>query len=364
MKAPGQYILTLNGGSSSIKFALFTAAGAFSRVMEGAIDRIGSPNSAFTVKGPAGADKISQPVKALDHTAAIGILMGWIGEQAARFPLAGVGHRIVHGGPDYITPQLLTPAMLADLRALTSFDPQHLPEEIGLAEAMQRRFADLRQVACFDTAFHNDMPRLAKLTALPRKYEAQGLRRYGFHGLSYVFLMGELVRLEGTEVAKGRIILAHLGNGASLAAVRDGKPVDTSMSFTPASGVMMGTRTGDVDPGLASWLARTQNTSSAEFDQIVNFQSGLLGMSETSAIWKPCWQRRRRMCARRRPLRCSVIRSRNASEPVRLRLAGWINWCSPAASASMHPLSVLGYAKDWRFLALKLTNSVTPPMPP
>jgi acetate kinase len=169
------------------------------------------------------------------------------------------------------------------LRQLKPFDPEHLPEEIQLTEAFHRRFPELPQVACFDTAFHHDLPRVARLLPIPRRYEAQGVRRYGFHGLSYAFLMGELARLAGAEAAQGRVILAHLGNGASLAAVHYGKPVDTSMSFTPTAGVPMSTRSGDLDPGLLWYLARTENMSAKQFNEMVNFQSGLLGVSETSS---------------------------------------------------------------------------------
>jgi acetate kinase len=173
--------------------------------------------------------------------------------------------------------------MVQELRQLSPFDPEHLPEEILLTEAFHRRFPDLPQVACFDTAFHHDLPRVARLLPIPRRYEAQGVRRYGFHGLSYAFLMGELARLAGSDAAQGRVILAHLGNGASLAAVRDGKPVDTSMSFTPTAGLPMSTRSGDLDPGLVWYLARTENMSAKQFNEMVNFQSGLLGVSETSS---------------------------------------------------------------------------------
>jgi acetate kinase len=173
--------------------------------------------------------------------------------------------------------------MVEELRRLSSFDPEHLPEEILLTEAFHRRFPDLPQVACFDTAFHHDLPRVAQLLPIPRRYEAQGVRRYGFHGLSYAFLMEELARLAGTEAARGRVILAHLGNGASLAAVRDGKSMDTSMGFTPTGGVPMSTRSGDLDPGLVWYLARTEGLEAKGFNEMVNFQSGLLGMSETSS---------------------------------------------------------------------------------
>ena len=166
---------------------------------------------------------------------------------------------------------------------LVQVDPEHLPEEILLTEAFHHRFPDLPQVACFDTAFHHDLPQVARLLPIPRRYEAKGVRRYGFHGLSYAFLMGELARLGGDEAARGRVILAHLGNGASLAAVHNGKPVDTSMSFTPAAGVPMSTRSGDLDPGLLWYLARAEKMSAKQFNEMVNFHSGLLGMSETSS---------------------------------------------------------------------------------
>jgi acetate kinase len=197
--------------------------------------------------------------------------------------LSAVGHRVVHGGPKYSQPQRITAEMVEDLHQLSPFDPDHLPEEILLTEAFHRRFPDLPQVACFDTAFHHDMPRVAQLLPIPRRYEAQGVRRYGFHGLSYAFLMGELTRLAGTKAGNGRVILGHLGNGASLAAVHRGKSVDTSMSFTPTAGVPMSTRSGDLDPGLGWYLARADGIDAKRFNEMVNFQSGLLGVSEISS---------------------------------------------------------------------------------
>jgi acetate kinase len=235
------------------------------------------------VKGLNQTDNFSRLVTAPDHTVAVGILMDWIEERIRRGELTAVGHRVVHGGPKYSKPQRITAEMVEELRQLSPFDPEHLPEEILLTEAFHRRFPGLPQVACFDTAFHHDLPRVARLLPIPRRYEEQGVRRYGFHGLSYAFLMGELTRLAGTEVAQGRVILAHLGNGASLAAVHNGKSMDTSMSFTPAAGVPMSTRSGDLDPGLVWYLASTEKMSAKQFNEMVNFQSGLLGVSETSS---------------------------------------------------------------------------------
>ena len=283
LNKPNLRLLTINGGSSSIKFALFEAGDSLRRILEGALERIGLPEATLRVKGVDPADTFSRSVTAPDHSVAVGLLMDWIAKRIGRTSLAAVGHRVVHGGPTYSAPQVITAEMVGELRRLSPFDPEHLPEEILLTEAFQRRFPDLPQVACFDTAFHHDLPRVAQLLPIPRRYEAQGVRRYGFHGLSYSFLMGELARLAGSEAALGRVILAHLGNGASLAAVCDGKPVDTSMGFTPAAGVPMSTRSGDLDPGLVWYLAHTEKMSAKQFNAMVNSQSGLLGVSGTSS---------------------------------------------------------------------------------
>ncbi len=283
MKPANPRILTINGGSSSIKFALFEAGDSLRRILEGEIERIGLPEATLRVKGLNQADNFSRSLSAPGHTVALGALMDWIEERRGRDALTAVGHRVVHGGPKYSKPQRITAEMVEELLRLSAFDPEHLPEEILLTEAFHRRFPDLPQVACFDTAFHHDLPRVARLLPIPRRYEAQGVRRYGFHGLSYAFLMEELARLAGTEAAQGRVILAHLGNGASLAAVHRGKSVDTSMSFTPTAGVPMSTRSGDLDPGLVWYLARTEGLDAKRFNAMVNFQSGLLGVSETSS---------------------------------------------------------------------------------
>jgi len=283
MKPANPRILTINGGSSSIKFALFEAGDSLRRILEGAIERIGRPESTLRVKGLNQADNFSRSVTAPEHTAAVGTLMDWIEEHLGRGTLTAVGHRVVHGGPKYSEPKRITRELIEELHRLSPFDPEHLPEEILLTGAFHRRFPDLPQVACFDTAFHHDLPRVAQLLSIPRRYQAQGLRRYGFHGLSYAFLMEELARLAGPQAARGRVILAHLGNGASLAAVHDGKPVDTSMGFTPTAGLPMSTRSGDLDPGLIWYLARSEGLDAKQFNEMVNFQSGLLGVSETSS---------------------------------------------------------------------------------
>ena len=278
-----QQVLAINGGSSSIKFAVFEATTSARRILSGGIEGIGLSDATFRSKGAAVVDCFSHAVAVPDHAAAVGILIDWIEKSAACGALAGVGHRVVQGGPHYSEPQRISSEMIAELRRLTPFDPEHLPEELLLTEAFHDRFPNLPQVACFDTTFHRELPCVARTLPIPRRYKAAGVRRYGFHGLSYTFLMDELARLGDPAATEGRVILAHLGSGASLAAVRDGRSIDTSMGFTPNSGVPMSTRSGDLDPGLALYLARTEKMSAAQFDVMVNSQSGLLGISETSA---------------------------------------------------------------------------------
>jgi acetate kinase len=276
-------ILTVNGGSSSIKFALFEADGAPRRILKGHIEGIGRGEGNFKVKGLDSADNFSRPILVRDHGVAVNALMDWMKERIESGTLAAIGHRLVHGGPTYWEPQCITPEMIKELRRLSPFDPEHLPEEILLTEAFQRRFPDAQQVACFDTAFHHDLPRMARLLPLPRRYEKMGIRRYGFHGLSCAYLLEELARVADPETANGRVILAHLGNGASMTATRAGKSIDTTMGFTPAAGLPMSTRSGDLDPGLVWFLSKSEHLDARQWNELVNSQSGLLGISETSS---------------------------------------------------------------------------------
>jgi acetate kinase len=275
--------LAINGGSSSIKFAVFrTGEERPQSVLRGEIDRIGQKEGTLQVIASNDRDSRTQSITAPDHASANLLLMQWIEENGGD-TLAAVGHRLVHGGPKYSAPEQVNDRLIQDLQQLSPFDSEHLPAELRLIEAVQGRFPDVLQVACFDTAFHWNMPRVARLLPLPRRYEAKGIRRYGFHGLSYAYLMEELARVAGAKVANGKVILAHLGSGASLAAVSEGTSMDTSMSFTPNSGVPMSTRSGDLDPGLVWYLARTEEMSTRQFNEMVSFHSGLLGISETSA---------------------------------------------------------------------------------
>jgi acetate kinase len=275
-------VLTINGGSSSIRFAIFEANQPPRRLLQGKLERIGSDDASLSVDGAGGSAPTHMKTELKGPGAAIDFLLDWLESQALFKTLGGVGHRVVHGML-HTEPERVTPALLNELKSIIPFDPEHMPREIELIEALQRRHSQLPQVVCFDTAFHRSMPRVATQLAIPRRYAAKGIQRYGFHGLSYTFLMRELVRLGDPAAARGRVILAHLGSGASLAAVRDGRCIDTSMGFTPTAGLPMGTRSGDLDPGLVSYLALTESMTAMQFQTLVNHESGLLGISETSA---------------------------------------------------------------------------------
>ena len=283
MSGADQTILVLNGGSSSIKFAVFAVEPSLRLTINGQIERIGTSDGIFSTQLGEHQAPINRQVGAVDYAGAIELLIAWINEKNIDDALIAVGHRIVHGGPRFHAPQRRTPALTAELLQLSPLDRLHMPGEISLANALQQRFPTVPQIACFDTAFHHDLPRVAQLLPIPREHAARGVRRYGFHGLSYEFLMSELLRTDGAAAADGRIIMAHLGNGASLAAASGGRPIDTSMGFTPTAGVMMGTRSGDLDPGLVEYLARAAGMDAKAFDEMANFKSGLLGVSETSA---------------------------------------------------------------------------------
>ncbi len=253
-----QLILVLNAGSSSLKFAVYADE---VRLDRGVIERL-EPGDAR---------------RALDE------VLRRIDGHGGLANVAAVGHRLVHGGGSFTAPTRLDDAALGALDALAPLDPDHLPAELAIVRAVRERAPTLLQVGCFDTAFHETLPRVARLLGIPRRFEAEGVRRYGFHGLSYQFLLDELRRGAGDDVAGGRLELAHLGSGSSLAAVREGRCVDTSMSFTPNSGIVMGTRCGDLDAGLATYLLRRHGLAPDALDRLLSKESGLLGVSGVSA---------------------------------------------------------------------------------
>ena len=282
----GRSILTVNAGSSSLRFALFGAGAPPRRLLSGTVDRTGLAGTTLKVVEADGRRHDVRDVevtRATDHHGTAAGLIEWLDMRFARGSFAAVGHRVVHGGPSYGDSQLVTPELVDELRRLVPFAPNHMPAAVGLIEAFALHYPGVPQIACFDTAFHHDLPAVARALPIPRRYAAKGIRRYGFHGLSYAYLLEELARIAGPAAADGRVILAHLGNGASLAAVRGGRCVDTSMGFTPTGGLMMGTRSGDLDPGLLTHLVREEGLTADGLEDLTGRQSGLLGVSETSS---------------------------------------------------------------------------------
>jgi acetate kinase len=275
-------ILSINGGSSSIKFSLYRIKEPLEQLYNGEIENIGSKKSTLNFNNNTDQQKNSFDIEATNHDEAANHLIDWLEKQEHFDSVKAIGHRIVHG-MKHTKPELINDDLLNELKKISAFDPEHLPEEIKLIEVFKKRHPALKQIACFDTSFHTSMPVVAKLLSIPRRYYEMGIQRYGFHGISYSYLLEELKRIAGEETSKGRIILAHLGSGASLAAVKDEKSIDTSMGFTPTSGLPMGTRTGDLGPGVAWYLMQHEKLTPKEFNHLINHESGLLGISETNS---------------------------------------------------------------------------------
>lgn len=276
-----QQILAFNGGSSTLRIAVFTRAGPPGAALRSKVEGIGTAQAILHLSDQADGRK-TQPIAAADHASAVEQVVRQLASAGQVTNVAGVGHRIVQGR-SHVEPQRITPALLSELRASAPLAPEHLTAELAVINAALERFPGVPQLACFDTSFHRTMPRVATLLPIPRRLQADGVQRYGYHGLSYQYLLTALEQLGDPTARSGRVILAHLGNGASITAVRDGRSVDTSMALTPAAGLMMGTRTGDVDPGLLYFLSTHHGMSAAEIHRMANHASGLLGVSETSA---------------------------------------------------------------------------------
>jgi acetate kinase len=276
-------ILTLNAGSSSLKFALFNAVGEMQATVRGELEQKGD-DAHFVARDASGhvlADK-SWP---LDGGASLpnglGRVLDFMEAHLGDTALIAVGHRVVHGGSHHTAPEAVTPALIAALEALTPLDPLHMPANLAPMRSVAAARPSLKQVACFDTAFHHDMPSVASRFALPRALEAEGVRRYGFHGLSYEYIAGRLAK-QSPVLAKGRVIAAHLGSGASLCAMHDGRSIDTTTGFSALDGLMMATRCGILDPGVILYLGR-QGHSFADIEDMLYRRSGLLGVSGLSA---------------------------------------------------------------------------------
>ncbi|HTR60545.1 MAG TPA: acetate/propionate family kinase, partial [Candidatus Binataceae bacterium] len=295
-------ILCINRGSSSLKFSLYRLGAKEDLIASGEVDRIGMPGCSIRVKDGAGKLLREGPYDSSDNHEIFGAIFAGLREYGLPAPVA-VGHRIVHGGPHHVAPERVTSKLVAALREIVPFAPLHLPSAIAAIEAIAARFPGLPQVTCFDTAFHHTMPETAARFPLASDLWNEGVRRYGFHGLSYEYIVDAL-----GKAARGRVIIAHLGNGASLAAVRDGIGVDTTMGFTPTGGLMMGTRSGDLDPGLMLYLINEKHYDAAKLEDAVNHAAGLLGVSGLSSDMRTLEESRDPRAVLAREMFCYILR--------------------------------------------------------
>jgi acetate kinase len=278
-------ILTMNTGSATSKSALYESGNRNELLLSMAVNHVSVSVGRLKIAGPDGTSLFDSPVDYEDPNGALEIIFAWLNDHGFLSGLGAAGHRLVQGGPRYKDPQRITPEFLFDMQQLVQLDLDHMPAAISGIQFIAKRFPDLPQIACFDTAFHSSLPQVASMYALPRKFFDQGIRRAGFHGLSYEYVMSELHMLEG-NLASGRVIIAHLGSGASIAAVKEGKSIDTSMGFTPLEGLVMATRSGDIDPGALLYLHEHDKMSANEMNALLNKESGLLGISGTSGDMK------------------------------------------------------------------------------
>jgi acetate kinase len=274
-------ILTINAGSSSLKAALYDVDRVERLVLAVQVERIGQSGSQMRIVNGDAVTLLDRAADLDTHEVAARAFLDWLQHQQAEVAPNAVGHRLVHGGPTYRAPHVLTADVSADLQELVALDPDHLPQALAVIQVTTEAYPAIPQVACFDTSFHRSMPRIAQMYPLPPKLTEAGVIRYGFHGLSCEFIVQALQAID-IRAAQGRIIIAHLGNGASLTAIREGVSVDTTMGFTPTGGIMMGTRSGDLDPGVLVHLLDAQGTSPAALNRLVNHQAGLLGVSGLS----------------------------------------------------------------------------------
>jgi acetate kinase len=273
-----RHILCINSGSSSIKFALYRLTPEEELLTKGAVEHIGMPGGWLWLEDGAGTHLANRHGDFSDHRKAVQAMVSLAVDDYRFPPPDGVGHRLVHGGPHHTTPEIVTPQLLLNLRKFIPFAPLHLPSEIQGVEAVRANHPELGQVVCFDTAFHRHLPEVAQRFPLPRSLYHEGVHRYGFHGLSYEYIVSAL-----GDGVRGRVVVAHLGNGASMAALQDGRPQDTTMGFTPIGGLMMGTRSGDLDPGILVYLMDEKGYNARQFDKLLNHRSGLIGVSGISS---------------------------------------------------------------------------------
>ena len=279
---PTRRLLTINVGSSSLKAVLYCLGAAESVELRASAERIGISNGCLRIADAQGTLLYQRSDPLPDHPTALDWLFRWLRAERLDRELSAIGQRVVQGGSRYSAPTLITDTLLAALRSLVPLDTEHLPQTLQVIESVRHAYPSVPQVACFDTAFHRQMPRVAQMYPLPRDLWDAGVARYGFHGLSYEYILQELRALDG-DAADGRVIVAHLGSGASMAAVHHGVAVDTTMGLTPTGGLVMSTRTGDLDPGVLLFLLESRGLTPAALSHLVNKEAGLLGVSGSTA---------------------------------------------------------------------------------
>lgn len=277
------FLLSLNAGSSSIKCAAYNIDHRLEVACSVAIENIGEETAVLLTKSSPADDEHTYPVVADTHTVAMSFILGWLQKHIPLNNIATIGHRFVHGGSEFHGPTIISQGTIDRLQKLSALDPVHMTSALETLSIMTQHFPNIQQVACFDTSFFTNIPELAKIMPLPKYVRDKGVQRYGFHGLSYTYLLENFRHNEGELAANGLIVMAHLGSGASLTSISKGKPIDMTMGFTPASGIPMGTRSGSIDPGIVLFLNRTLDQTAEQFDQMVNKQSGLLAISETTS---------------------------------------------------------------------------------
>ena len=268
----------MNRGSATLKSTLYEVGARDEALLAISVAYSGAATARLKIANAAGATLLDSSVKGADSNAALEAIFAWLEKHEYLSGLQAAGHRLVHGGARYTQPQRITPKFLAGLQKLVPLDPDHLPAAIKGIKFVAKKFPKLPQVACFDTAFHSPLPTVAKMYALPRRFYDAGIRRYGFHGLSFEYIVAALRKLDA-KLAAGRVIVAHLGSGASIVALQNGISMDTSMGFTPLEGLVMSARSGDVDPGLLLYLLAQKKMSAKAAAALLNKQSGLLGVS-------------------------------------------------------------------------------------
>ncbi|MGA3294781.1 MAG: acetate/propionate family kinase [Candidatus Acidiferrales bacterium] len=283
-------ILTMNRGSGTLKATLYEVKDEPALVLSIAVERAGTSAARVKIVSATSGTLCDRAIESREENADLTAIFDWLSERGYAGQLIAAGHRLVYGGAHYTEPQRIGPELLTELKELARLDPDHMPEAIRGIRFIAQRFPKLPQVASFDTAFHASLPKVARMYALPRGMYDEGIRRYGFHGISCEYILQELRSTDGAR-AQGRVIVAHLGNGASMTAVRNGRSVDTSMGFTPLEGLVMGTRSGDIDPAAVLYIQEQRKISPEETSSLLNRESGLLGVSGISADMRDLLQK-------------------------------------------------------------------------